>query len=105
MSIELYRERAHLIAHLAAIYPATISTDPLAPDWPVVTIELATGQACWHIAEHDMDLFAHVPHATNTWDGHTTAEKYQRLAEATRLLAEHPHPSGTRSPDRNRRHP
>ena len=35
-----YRERAHLVAHLAALHPSHIGhTDPAAPDWAVVTIE------------------------------------------------------------------
>ncbi|NUP48990.1 MAG: hypothetical protein HOW97_17045 [Catenulispora sp.] len=80
-----YRERAHLVALLAAEHPSHIGhNDPNAPDWAVVTIELPTGQACWHIAPADMDLFAHVPptpHYARGWDGHSTDEKYQRIRE------------------------
>ncbi|MFR9767082.1 hypothetical protein [Nocardia sp. SC052] len=35
-----------------------------------------------------MDLFAGIPRGPNQWDGHSTAEKYERLDEATRLLSE-----------------
>jgi hypothetical protein len=83
-----YRERAHLVAHLAAIHPSHIGyTDPNAPDWAVVIIETPTGQMSWHIADRDMDLFGHV-RPTNRicrgWDGHTTDEKYERLQALVR---------------------
>lgn len=82
----VYRERAHLVAHLAAIYPATMGADPEAPAWPVVTIWLPTGPACWHIALADLNLFSHVPPGRNGWDGHTTDEKYERLDQWTKFL-------------------
>jgi hypothetical protein len=87
-----YRERAHLLALIAAQYPSHIGhTDPAAPDWAVVTIELPTGQACWHISAADEELFAHVqptPYYARGWDGHSTEEKYRRVR---RLVAElHP---------------
>jgi hypothetical protein len=87
-----YRERAHLVALLATWYPSHIGhTDPAAPDWAVVTVELPTGQACWHVATDDMDLFRHVQstlYYARGWDGHTTDEKYQRIVQ---LVAElHP---------------
>ncbi|MFI5752438.1 hypothetical protein ACIBBE_42830 [Streptomyces sp. NPDC051644] len=82
-----YRERAHLVAQLAALHPSHIGhTDPAAPDWAVVIIETPAGQMSWHIAERDMDLFAHVqPTDQNSrhWDGHTTDEKYQRMRQLT----------------------
>lgn len=90
MTDAVYRERAHLVAHLAAVYPSCIGyTDPSEPDWAVVTVSLPTGQACWHVAPDDMDLFGHVA-ATGAelWDGHSTAEKYERLDAHTRALAE-----------------
>ncbi|MFJ2267773.1 hypothetical protein ACIOHO_15630 [Streptomyces sp. NPDC087849] len=82
-----YRERAHLVAHLAAIHPSHIGhTDPTAPDWAVVTVETPAGQMTWHIAERDMDLFTHVQPTNRIcrgWDGHTTDEKYQRMRDLT----------------------
>jgi hypothetical protein len=81
----VYRERAHLVAHLAAVYRSTIGYhDPAEPDWAVVIVDLPTGQASWHVSPDDMDLFRHVRRAdVNTWDGHSTEEKYQRLDRAT----------------------
>lgn len=85
----VYRERAHLVAHLAAAYPSTIGYhDPTEPDWAVVIVNLPTGQASWHVSPDDMDLFAHVARTdVNTWDGHSTEEKYQRLDKHARTLA------------------
>jgi hypothetical protein len=83
----LYRERAHLVAHLAASYPSVIAPDPEEPDWPVVYVALPAGQVSWHIAQRDMDLFRHVPSGDARWDGHDVAEKYGRLDEHTRVLA------------------
>lgn len=86
---DVYRERAHLIAHLAAIYPAVLQhgADPAEPGWPVLYIELPTGQASWHISPDDLDLLEHVPAGAATWDGHDTAEKYRRLDQATANVA------------------
>lgn len=81
----VYRERAHLLAHLAAVYDAHFETDDQELDWPVLHIDFPTGQCCWHINVDDLDLFTHVlVRGGNTWDGHTTEEKYQRVDHATR---------------------
>jgi hypothetical protein len=80
-----YRERAHLVAHLASLYPSHIGlTDPNAPDWAVVTVETPTGQMTWHIAATDLGLFEHVERSLDpVWDGHTTEQKYERLRQLT----------------------
>ncbi len=48
----------------------------------VVYINLPTGQVSWHIHDRDLPLFAHVGGANKpgVWDGHTTDQKYKRLA-------------------------
>lgn len=82
----VYRERAHLLAHLATVYPAHFEVDDHELNWPVLHINFPTGQCCWHINMDDLDLFTHVPTRDgSTWDGHTTEEKYRRVDEATRL--------------------
>ncbi len=85
-----YRERAHLVAHLAASFPSTIGYhDPSEPDWAVVIIDLPTGQVSWHVSPQDMDLFTRVPRTEiSMWDGHNTEEKYARLDAHTRALAQ-----------------
>ena len=54
-------------------YKVGFRFDPSNPDWPVVVIELPTGQVSWHMPEHP-----------NIWDGHTTEEKFERI-EAYRM--------------------
>lgn len=82
-----YRERAHLLADIAARHPSHLAySDSDVPTWPVLTIEPDTGQMCWHINPDDLDLFEHVTWGDAFaigWDGHTTEEKYQRLRALT----------------------
>ncbi len=84
----VYTERARLVAFLAACYPAAMLTDDAEPDWPIVFVSTPAGQLSWHVARADLGLFEHVPAtAEPTWDGHTTEEKYERLAEMTGRLS------------------
>ena len=67
-----YTTRNALVLHaftaaLAAGYEAGWRCDPQEPEWPVVYLELPTGQVSWHLPQH--------PRA---WDGHTTEQKYER---------------------------
>ncbi len=84
-----YRERAALVAYLAACYPAEVWTDPAGGGWDVVAVETPAGQMSWHIAQADMSLFAHVTLRSeeDRYDGHTTEAKYERLAELTDRIA------------------
>lgn len=81
--MSVYAERAHLVALLAQIYPSYWDySDPEYPDWPVVYVELPTGQASWHISPDDWWIFACVPRKHGApWDGHTTEDKYQRIRD------------------------
>lgn len=79
----VYRERAQLVALLAAQWPAC-RTFPDDAGYCLVFIGSPAGQLSWHIAPDDADLVGHVP-LTETpgdliWDGHSTAEKYRRVA-------------------------
>ena len=92
-----YRERAHLVAFLARVYPSVIGTDPAEPDWPVVYVKTPEGQMSWHISRDDMDLFGHVPDGgCVTWDGLTTEQKYERLRALTARRA----PDGPAEPEK-----
>lgn len=53
---------------LAAGHAAGVRIDAAEPEWPVVYIELPTGQVSWHMPQHP------VP-----WDEHDTDEKYRRV--------------------------
>jgi hypothetical protein len=56
----------HIARHIG--YPTGIRCDPAEPDWPVIYIELPTGQVSWHVPAHSRE-----------WDGHTTAQKIARI--------------------------
>lgn len=77
--LSLYTERAHLVAHLARVYPAHLAEDPDEPAWLVVCVHTPTGQMGWHIAQDDLVMFDQLLVEANDFDGHTTVEKYERL--------------------------
>lgn len=80
-----YLERAYLLAVLSKVYPATLFEDESAEETfrTCVAIIFPTGQATWHIHKDDLDLFQHLELNAFpfTWDGHSTNEKYNRLAQ------------------------
>lgn len=49
-------------------YKAGTRIDPAEPEWPVLLIQLPTGQVSFHI-----------PQFPDPWDGHDTAEKWRRV--------------------------
>ncbi|HEY3683442.1 MAG TPA: hypothetical protein VGL93_10405 [Streptosporangiaceae bacterium] len=85
----LYRERAHLVAHLAALHPSVLAyNDPNEPTRPVLYVDAHGGQLSWHISPDDLELFEHVPQVAPDdprakWDGHSTDTKYLRLGGLT----------------------
>lgn len=91
----VYRERAHLVALLAALYPSSLAySDPDTPEWPVVTVETPAGQMSWHVAPDDVGLFDHLdgPAEGFEWDGHSTDEKYERMRDLTKRVHENRQP-------------
>lgn len=87
--MDLYSERAAVVvalgrAAMALGHEVYFAEDPLEPDWPVLFIELPTGQVSWHLHPDDASVFAAdfpwIEEGSNeVWDGHTTEEKYRRL--------------------------
>lgn len=79
-----YLERNQAVAALASVFPAGIARTDIPgwlPEWHgCVYIDLPTGQASWHYHDSHAHLFAHLPPYAGKWDGHTTEEKYARLA-------------------------
>ncbi|MEU0199162.1 MULTISPECIES: hypothetical protein [unclassified Streptomyces] len=91
-----YRERAQLLAWLAALHPSSAVITPARDidedGWHLLYLVAGGWQMSWHIAPLDVPLFRHVelvepsdPRAQ--WDGHGTEQKYQRLQQHVRLLA------------------
>jgi len=79
-----YLERNQVVAALARCFPSGIARTAIegwSEDWHgCVFIDLPTGQASWHFHDSHAYLFTGLPPYTKPWDGHTTAEKYERLA-------------------------
>ena len=92
-----YRERNAVVAALIRSHgwPAEVVMAPDTEGWWIVYAETPQGQVSWHIGPDDMDLFSEWPVAFGTarspWDGHSTEEKYRRLA-ALRAALEKPTP-------------
>jgi hypothetical protein len=91
-----YRERAQLLALLAALRPSVIAPAPDVDEdgWQILYLWIDGKQASWHISPRDAELFAPVEHVPADdrraqWDGHTTEQKYAHISQyAARLQAE-----------------
>ncbi|MBD1995310.1 hypothetical protein H6G00_01525 [Leptolyngbya sp. FACHB-541] len=70
-----------LIAQMAECLKLTIGlgADPKEPEWPVVFLELPSGQVSWHVPMSEIDNFSFLGAYFYGWDGHTTEEKYDRV--------------------------
>lgn len=86
-----YSERNKLVAAFARValrlgWRAGVGYHPLADkeweqDWrTIVFVDLPTGQVSWHFHDSERDLLKGLPAYAEAWDGHSTDEKYQRLA-------------------------
>ncbi|MFI8300027.1 hypothetical protein ACIGCZ_29285 [Streptomyces nigra] len=91
-----YRERAQLLAWLAALHPSTAvitqSPDVDEDGWQLLYLVAGGWQMSWHVHPRDSDLFKHVTVVDVTdpraqWDGHGTEQKYERMRNHVRLLA------------------
>jgi hypothetical protein len=92
-----YRERNQVVAALARaalllgwkVGLRKTDLEGWDPDWHnCVWIELPTGQASWHFRDSERDLFRGLPGYDAAWDGHTTPQKYDRLAGLASLVDE-----------------
>lgn len=91
-----YKERDMLLTLLTKLIPRSQvwlerhpETDTVwEDDWRwIVFVQLPTGQASWHIHDSELPWFEHVRRVVfddqsiqkNSWDGHTTPQKYERV--------------------------
>lgn len=47
------------------------------PEWPILYIDLPTGQVSWHIPKNE--IACDFPEYPGKWDGHTVEEKRERM--------------------------
>jgi hypothetical protein len=84
----VYAERDQLVAALTKMFPSHLvrhEGDDWEDEWRwVACLHLPTGQVTWHIHDRELPWFSHLNAHTapemQHWDGHTTEEKYQRVA-------------------------
>lgn len=94
-----YSERNQLVALVAALAKSELpgwhawlgkhEEDPTwDPEWMnIVFIDTPKGQLSWHVHDGEMELFTGLQIAMyKKWDGHTTEEKYQRIARLVSKL-------------------
>ena len=87
-----YRERDRLVALVAHMargfgwnaglgrHVDKLGEPPWEDDWRnIVFIDMPAGQVSWHVHDSEMHLFEGLPPYPDPWDGHTTAEKYDRV--------------------------
>jgi hypothetical protein len=81
-----YEERNRVVAALSKLWPSHLAQHPeddltWERDWmTIVCIHSPQGQLTWHVHDSQRFLFAHLSMGEGHWDGHTTEQKYQRLA-------------------------
>lgn len=83
----VYKERNALVCALSKIFPSHLMDHPVSdetwdPEWTlIVCIEAPlVGQLTWHVRRDELAMFSHLSFRLNNWDGHSTEEKYRRLA-------------------------
>jgi len=85
---EAYRQRNHLVAALARLYPSGIAQTEIEgwdPEWHgCVYIMLPTGQISYHYHDSQAFLFADLPEWFGGWDGHDKETVHARLMGLSR---------------------
>jgi len=84
---EAYRQRNHLVAALARLFPSGIrrtNIEGWSDDWHgCCFIDLPSGQISYHYHDSHAHLFADLPQYSKPWDGHDKETVHQRLAAIT----------------------
>ncbi len=81
---EAYYDRNLAVMALARLaekqgYSVGISHDPNEPDWPVLMIDLPTGQVGWHLPKDELQ--GNWSSYKKDWDGHSLEEKHCRIID------------------------
>jgi hypothetical protein len=80
--MDIYTERAHLVAVLGRIYPSHLFMPSDAEPGYVwaICIHFPWGQGTWHLADDDArTLFHDFLILDSDWDGHTSEQKYEAM--------------------------
>jgi hypothetical protein len=85
MSDTIYAERdmcVSLIAKMAQELGYKVGIQQTEdPAWPLVFINLPTGQVSWHVKREELEYFPTMRPYNEIWDGHTTEQKYKRVTD------------------------
>lgn len=87
------------LAHMARLAGYRVGThehegEDWEDDWrAILMIDLPTGQASWHFHDSERPLLAGFAPYPDEWDGHTTDEKYARLAALAAAPGDVPAPT------------
>ena len=86
---DAYFDRNQAVLALAKLalelgYRAGLKIDPGEPDWPVLMIDLPTGQVGYHLPKNE--IVGIWPEYDGEWDGHSLVEKRERIR---RFLADY----------------
>ncbi|HEB50753.1 MAG TPA: hypothetical protein ENI89_09105 [Desulfobulbus sp.] len=79
---------------LALGFKVGLLEDPDEPDWPVLMIDLPTGQVGYHVPRGE--VLGEWPEYDGTWDGHSLSEKRRRIKDflASRQTMQSPAENG-----------
>ena len=81
-SDDAYFDRNQAVMALARLamqkgYRVGLRIDPDEPDWPVLMIDLPTGQVGWHLPK--AEIIGDWPVFDREWDGHSLEDKRKRI--------------------------
>ena len=81
---EVYYDRNLVVMAFAKLAQARgfqvgLRLDPDEPDWPVLMIDLPSGQVSWHLPA--AEVIGDWSEYTDEWDSHTLVEKQERIVQ------------------------
>lgn len=89
----IYKERNACVLFIAKLlkaqgYAVWLRGDPL-DEWQIILMDSPAGQLSWHITRDEAVVFSRIARyenhdSTRRWDGHTTADKYERMNKLLR---------------------
>lgn len=79
---DAYHDRNQAVMAMAKLamqqgYTVGLRNDPAQPDWPVLMIDLPSGQVGWHLPKEE--VIGEWPEYDKEWDGHLLADKRERI--------------------------